>query len=278
MKPSRDIAALIEIMAALRTPNTGCPWDIEQDFASIAPYTIEEAYEVADAIERGDLLDLRDELGDLLLQVVFHARMAEEHGAFAFPDVVEAITSKLIRRHPHVFGDIGTLAPEEVKTLWQRIKSEEKRKRRMERAAAGLPDTEGKGLLDSVPRALPALTRAVKLQSKAATVGFDWNDPRLVLAKIREEADEIEAALATGEKPAIKDEIGDLFFALANLARHLSIDPEDALRGTNAKFERRFRFIEQSLEQEQKTLDDATLDDMDALWNAAKALERGPAA
>src|SRR5947209_9837445 len=182
LAPSRDIARLLEIMAALRDPETGCPWDVQQDFATIAPYTIEEAYEVADAIERGDLDHLKDELGDLLLQVVFHARMAEERGAFDFGAVVEAITSKLLRRHPHVFGGLDRHSPAEVEGLWARIKE-------TERQARGAGAAEG--VLANVPVALPALTRALKLQEKAATVGFDWNDPRAVLAKIREEADEI---------------------------------------------------------------------------------------
>ena len=189
MTPSRDIGRLIEIMAALRTPKTGCPWDLEQDFATIAPYTLEEAYEVADAIARNDLADLEDELGDLLLQVVFHARMAQEQGAFDFGDVVEAITTKLIRRHPHVFGSEQAENPQTVKGLWEEIKAQEKR----EKAANGRPAEQG--ALAGVPVALPALTRALKLQAKASRVGFDWNDPRAVLRKIREETDEIEAAL-----------------------------------------------------------------------------------
>src|SRR4051812_35516799 len=183
MEPSRDVARLIEIMAALRTPGTGCPWDLEQDFSTIAPYTLEEAYEVADAIGRGDLADLREELGDLLLQVAFHARMAQEQGAFDFGDVVETITAKLIRRHPHVFGDQQGLSAQGVEGLWERIKHEEK---------AGKPLRDS-GTLAGVPATLPALTRALKLQQKAGRVGFDWNDPRAVLAKIREEASEIEA-------------------------------------------------------------------------------------
>src|SRR2546422_4238885 len=192
MRPSRDIGRLIEIMAALRTPGSGCPWDLEQDFATIAPYTIEEAYEVADAIARGDLAHLREELGDLLLQVVFHARMAEEAGAFAFGDVVEVITEKLLRRHPHVFGELRGLSPEGVKDLWERIKTEEK--------AAHAADPGPSGALAGVPVALPALTRALKLQAKAGKVGFDWNDPLAVLAKIREETEEIQAEIAHGER------------------------------------------------------------------------------
>jgi ATP diphosphatase len=261
--PARDIGRLIDIMAALRTPKTGCPWDLEQNFATIAPYTIEEAYEVADAIARGDLADLRDELGDLLLQVVFHARMAEEQGAFDFGDVVEAITAKLIRRHPHVFGDEGSQTPHAVEGLWERIKAQEQ-------AARGKPQQVG--ALGGVPVALPALTRALKLQGKASKVGFDWNDPRAVLRKIREEADEIEAAL-DGDATAAPAEVGDLLFAAVNLARHLRADPEALLRQTNRKFERRFATIERALAAKGKAPQDATLAEMDALWDAAKAAE-----
>lgn len=275
MKPSRDIARLIEIMAALRTPGTGCPWDLEQDFGSIAPYTIEEAYEVADAIQRGDKLDLKDELGDLLLQVVFHARMAEEEGSFAFPDVVEAITSKLIRRHPHVFGDTRDLSPAEVKLLWHRIKAEEKAAKAAAREAAGLsPQEEDKSILAGVPHTLPALSRAWKLQARASTVGFDWNDARLVLDKIREETLEIDEALAGGDKAAIQEEIGDLLFVIANLARHVDADPEGCLNAANAKFERRFKGIEEALEVQGRNAKDATLEELEALWQAVKRAER----
>jgi len=272
MKPSRDILGLIAIMAALRTPKTGCPWDLEQNFATIAPYTIEEAYEVADAIARDDLDDLKDELGDLLLQVVFHARMAEEENAFAFPDVVQAITEKLIRRHPHVFGDKAGMKTAEVNVQWDQIKAEEKALR----AAEGRPPAPGRdGALAGVPAGLSPLARALKLQQKAGKVGFDWNDPKAVLAKIREEADEIEGALAQKKRDEIEGEIGDLMFALVNLARHLDVDPETALRNTNLKFERRFASIEDALAAYGKTPQDATLDEMDALWDAAKATERG---
>lgn len=275
MKPSRDIERLIEIMAALRTPGTGCPWDLEQDFASIAPYTIEEAYEVADAIARGDLVDLKDELGDLLLQVVFHARMAQEQGSFAFPDVVEAITTKLIRRHPHVFGDARDLSPAEVKALWGQIKAQEKADKARARAEAGLPEPpEARGVLAGVPTTLPALTRAWKLQAKASTVGFDWNDARLVLDKIREETAEIDEALASGDKAAIKEEIGDLLFVIANLARHVDADPEACLTAANTKFERRFAGIEAALEQDGRKPADASLDEMEALWQRVKRAER----
>jgi nucleoside triphosphate diphosphatase len=271
MSPSRDISRLLEIMAMLRTPGSGCPWDLEQDFATIAPYTIEEAYEVADAIARGDLDDLRDELGDLLLQVVYHARMAEEQDAFSFGDVVEAITRKMIRRHPHVFADKdGKLTPVGVKSAWERIKAEEK----AERAARRPPEqAQPASLLSGVKTGQPALVRAMELQRKASTVGFDWNDPRAVLNKIREEADEIEAALDRGDAKELAEETGDLLFALVNLARHVGADPDSALRGTNAKFERRFAYIERALAAKGRTLQGASLAEMDALWNEAKGEE-----
>lgn len=274
MEPSRDIDRLIAIMAALRTPGSGCPWDLEQSFATIAPFTIEEAYEVADAIERGDFADLRDELGDLLLQVVFHARMAEEAKLFDFGGVVEAITTKLIRRHPHVFGDARRLSPQAVKTLWATIKAEEKRDRAAAREAVGAPIEPQGGALSGAPLALPALTRALKLQDKASKVGFDWNDARAVLAKLREETAEIEEALQAGDEAAVKDEVGDLLFVVANLARHLKVDPEDALRGANAKFERRFAHIEARLGQQGRGPKDASLEEMDGLWNEAKRKEK----
>jgi ATP diphosphatase len=264
LKPSRDIVRLIEIMAALRTPGSGCPWDLEQNFETIAPYTLEEAYEVADAIARGDLAGLREELGDLLLQVVFHARMAQEQGAFDFGDVVAAITKKLIRRHPHVFGDAGGATPDEVKVLWERIKAEEKAER----------GKKPEGALAGVPVALPALTRALKLQAKAGKVGFDWNDPLAVLAKIREEADEIEAEIKGDGSDKVAGEVGDLLFAVVNLARHLDADPEALLRAANLKFERRFGAIERALAERGKTPVDATLAEMDALWDEAKAQEK----
>jgi ATP diphosphatase len=268
MKPSRDIARLLEIMAALRTPGTGCPWDLEQDFGTIAPYTLEEAYEVADAIARGDLADLREELGDLLLQVVFHARMAQEQGAFDFGGVVEAITQKLIRRHPHVFGDTKGLSPREVEGLWDRIKAEEK----AEKAARG--EAAEKGALAGVPVGMTALTRALKLQAKAGKVGFDWNDPLAVLAKIREECDEIEAEIVARDSQKAAAEVGDLLFAVVNLARHLDADPEAALRACNDKFTRRFGSIERALAAQGKRPEDSTLAEMDALWDAAKAAEK----
>src|SRR6266403_3696816 len=271
MTPSRDISRLLEIMAMLRTPGSGCPWDLEQNFSTIAPYTIEEAHEVADAIARGDLDDLRDELGDLLLQVVFHARMAEEQNAFSFGDVVEAITAKMIRRHPHVFTDKdGRLTPSDVKGAWDRIKAEETAER-----AARRPTDENShpSLLSGVKAGQPALTRAMELQRKASRVGFDWNDPRAVLHKMREEADEIEAALDRDNIDELTEETGDLLFALVNLARHVGADPELALRATNAKFERRFGYIERKLTVQGRSLEEASLDEMEALWNEAKAKE-----
>jgi ATP diphosphatase len=272
MTPSRDISRLLEIMAQLRTPGSGCPWDLEQDFSTIVPYTIEEAYEVADAIARDDLDDLRDELGDLLLQVVFHARMAEEKGAFSFGDVVAAITRKMIRRHPHVFADAsGRLTPSEVKGAWDRIKAEEKAERAARRPAEHASHTS---LLSSVKAGQPALTRAMQLQRKASSVGFDWNDPRAVLHKIREEADEIEAALDRADAEELAGETGDLLFALVNLARHVGADPEIALRGTNAKFERRFAYIERALAAQGRSLESASLKEMDALWDEAKRGEK----
>jgi nucleoside triphosphate diphosphatase len=256
MTHSRDISRLLEIMASLRTPGSGCPWDLEQDFATIAPYTIEEAYEVADAIARGDLDDLRDELGDLLLQVVFHARMAEEQNAFDFGDVVEAISR---------------LTPSDVKGAWERIKAEEKVERAARRPAV---ENSHKSLLSDLKAGQPALARAMALQRKASTVGFDWNDPHAVLRKIREEADEIEAALERGDASELESETGDLLFAVVNMARHVGVDPEMALRGTNAKFERRFGYIERALASRGRSLSSASLEEMDSLWNEAKAEER----
>jgi nucleoside triphosphate diphosphatase len=258
-KPGRDIGALLALMAALRTPKTGCPWDLEQSFATIAPYTIEEAYEVADAIERGDFAGLKDELGDLLLQVVFLARMAEEAGKFDFADVVQAITEKLVRRHPHVFGDARDLNPDEVKVLWSKIKADE-------RGSEGERRT-----LDGVPLALPALARALKLQDKAAKVGFDWEKKSDVEAKVAEELAELAGA---ADCTAAHEEMGDLLFVLVNLARWLDVDPEGALRAANAKFERRFRAIEDALKTRGKTPAQSNLAEMDTLWNEAKKKQR----
>jgi len=265
MAPSRDIARLIEIMAALRDREHGCPWDVEQDFDSIAPYTIEEAYEVADAIAERDMPALKDELGDLLLQVVYHAQMASEAGAFAFPDVVEAVTTKMIRRHPHVFGDEDAKAAGQAKGVWERIKSEEKRER-----AAATPSV-APGVLDDISASLPSLVRAQKLQEKAATVGFDWNDPKAVIAKIREEIAEIEAELDAGDTGRVAGEVGDLLFVVVNLARHLKVDADHALRLTNTKVVKRFRAIESALASEGRTPSEASLAEMEALWQAAKA-------
>ncbi|WP_210482972.1 nucleoside triphosphate pyrophosphohydrolase [Microvirga antarctica] len=276
MTLSSDIARLLEIMAALRTPGTGCPWDLDQTFESITPYTIEEAYEVVDAIQRGDLSDLRDELGDLLLQVVFHAQMAGEQGVFDFGDVVEAITGKLIRRHPHVFGTTRDLSAGEVKTLWDEIKLAEKRDRRETRERLGAPPEPGETFLGGIPTALPALTRAQKLTAKAAKVGFDWPDPGQVVDKIQEELAEVADAAASGQRDRVEDEIGDLLFAAANLARHYDIDPETALRRTNAKFERRFGFIETALGHRGESLSQASLETMEELWMEAKLAERMP--
>ncbi|MCC0029019.1 MAG: nucleoside triphosphate pyrophosphohydrolase [Brucellaceae bacterium] len=270
MKASRDIKSLLDVMAALRTPVTGCPWDLEQDFASIAPYTLEEAHEVADAIARGDMDDLRDELGDLLLQVVYHARMADEIGEFDFGDVVEAVTAKMIRRHPHVFGDKAGRSVAEVNVAWDEIKAQEKADRRTRRAARGLPDDSAKGQLDGVPPSLPSLSRALKLQQKAAKVGFDWGAAGPVLDKIEEEIGELRAAIAGGNPAEAADEFGDILFALVNLGRHLKVEPEAALRATNEKFRRRFAHIEARLAEQDRTPDEASLDEMEALWQEAK--------
>jgi ATP diphosphatase len=258
MQPSRDIGRLLEIMARLRTPEIGCPWDLKQTFATIAPYTIEEAYEVADAIARSDMDGLKDELGDLLLQVVFHARMAEEAGNFAFEDVVLAITEKLVRRHPHVFGAERGLSPEDVKSLWEKIKSEERK--------AQSPGTES--VLDGVPAALPALTRAEKIQKRAAQVGFDWPDLGGVLDKIREEIAELEAARNAKET---EEEIGDLFFSLVNYARRAGADPEAALRNATLKFERRFRGVERRALEAGSTVNATPLDELERYWSLEKS-------
>jgi ATP diphosphatase len=274
MTPSRDITRLIEIMAALRTPGTGCPWDLEQDFSTIAPYTLEEAHEVADAITRGDLVDLREELGDLLLQVVFHARIAEEEGAFDFGSVVEAITQKMIRRHPHVFGDQRARSAGMAKGAWEAIKAEEKAAKRAARIAAGrAPEDHGSGYLDGVPVAHPALTRALKLQEKAAKIGFDWKDAAPILAKIEEEIGELRQAIEQGETAAMEDEFGDVLFALVNFGRHLKIDPDKALRGTNEKFRTRLHAVQRSLEERGSSLEAASLEEMEELWQRAKAAE-----
>jgi ATP diphosphatase len=262
----KSMQELLTIMTRLRDPDSGCPWDRQQSFASIVPYTLEEAYEVADAIERGDFLELKDELGDLLFQVVFYARLAEEQQLFAFEEVVEAITAKLIRRHPHVFAAARYRGGEELTEAWELIKA-------AEREAKG--QRGDSSLLAGIPLALPALSRAVKLQKKAARVGFDWGEVEPVMDKINEELAELRAELYKGHGSGhVREEIGDLLFACANLARHLGLDPEGALRGANVKFERRFRRVEAWLAEAGGTLQQASLAQMDALWERAKQEER----
>ena len=265
----KTLADLVSVMAALRTPVTGCPWDLEQSFATIAPYTIEEAYEVADAIERGNRADLAEELGDLLLQVVYHSQLAAEEGAFALPDVIDGITRKMIRRHPHVFGDEAAKSAGAAKGFWETIKAEE----RARKSAAAAPAS----LLADVPAAMPALTRAVKLQSTAAKVGFDWPDLAPVLAKMEEELAELKAEVsapsAPGAQARVTEEFGDLLFVMANVARHLQIEPEDALRRANAKFTRRFGGVEAKLAALGRTPAQSDLAEMDRLWDEAKAEE-----
>ncbi|MDM9555160.1 nucleoside triphosphate pyrophosphohydrolase [Pseudomonas asiatica] len=264
---------LLHLMARLRDPQYGCPWDLKQNYASIVPHTIEEAYEVADTIERGDFEHLQGELGDLLFQVVYYSQLAREEGRFEFDGVVDSITRKLIRRHPHVFPtgelyapvDTPSLDEVQVKSRWEEIKAEE-------RAEKSQP--EQLSLLDDVPAALPALSRAAKLQKRAATVGFDWPAALPVLDKVREELDEVLQAMADGDADALEDEIGDLLFAAVNLARHLKHDPEHALRRANRKFERRFRFIEQALRDSGRPIEDCNLDELDALWGEAKRQEK----
>lgn len=259
---SGDIAQLLDVMAKLRNPDGGCPWDLEQDFHSIAPYTVEEAYEVADAIERDDMGALKDELGDLLFQTVFHAQMAKEKGLFDFADVTHAISDKMIRRHPHVFGDSDHRSADEQTAAWEKQKAAE----RAEKGATSI--------LADVPFGLPGLTRAVKLQKRAARVGFDWPKAKDVLDKIVEETQELTEAVDSGETSDIEDEFGDLLFVMANLSRHLKVDPEAALRRANEKFSRRFQHIEESMRAAGRDLDKASLDELEALWNEAKALEK----
>jgi nucleoside triphosphate diphosphatase len=263
-RDARPIDRLLAVMARLRDANGGCPWDLAQDFKTIAPYTIEEAYEVADAIERDDMSGLKDELGDLLLQVVFHARMGEEVGAFDFDAVAETIVDKMLRRHPHVFGSASAATKAAVNDNWESIKA-------AERAAKHTGD-QPSSVLDGVAKALPALARAEKLQRRASRVGFDWGAPEPILDKIAEEIGELGAELPTADKAKITDELGDVLFAVVNLARHLEIDPEVALRGTNAKFERRFKYIERMLLLNGKSPEDSSLEEMDALWNEAKTI------
>ncbi len=265
---------LLHLMARLRDPQHGCPWDLKQNYASIVPHTLEEAYEVADTIERGDFAHLPGELGDLLFQVVYYSQLAREEGRFDFAQVIDGITSKLIRRHPHVFADgdlygavdVPKLDEAAVKQRWEAIKAEE----RAEKAAA----PEQLLLLDDVPTALPSLSRAIKLQKRAAQVGFDWPEALPVVDKVREELDEVLEAMSENDADAIAEEIGDLLFVVSNLARHLKVEPESALRAANAKFERRFRFIEQALRDAGRNMEDCALDELDALWGEAKKLEK----
>lgn len=259
----RDITALLQIMRNLRNPEGGCPWDLEQDYRSIARYTIEEAYEVVDAIERDDLADLKDELGDLLLQVVFHAQMAAEAGDFDFADVVQSICDKMVRRHPHVFEQADGRDAEGVLEAWEDIKA-------AERAARGKADEEPR-ILDDVPVGLPATTRAIKLQKRAARVGFDWPDASGPLDKLAEEMAEFSEAVASGNHDAIEDEFGDLLFTMANLSRYLKVDPEHALRRTNAKFVDRFNVVEDRVKESGRSFGEHTLDELEEYWQSAKA-------
>lgn len=269
-----QIDDLLHLMARLRDPQYGCPWDLKQTYATIVPYTLEEAYEVADAIERADFEHLPGELGDLLFQVVYYSQLAQEEGRFEFAAVVDGITRKLIRRHPHVFvdGDLygapdaARLEEAAVKQRWEELKAEERA------AKAEVP--EQLSLLDDVPQALPALSRAVKLQKRMAQVGFDWPEALPVVDKVREELDEVLEAMSENDPQAISEEVGDLLFVVTNLARHLKVDPESALRAANAKVERRFRFIEQALREAQRPIENCTLDELDALWGEAKKQEK----
>ena len=257
------IDRIIDVMAALRHPESGCPWDLRQDFASIVPYTLEEAYEVADAIERSDMDDLKEELGDLLLQVVFHARMAEEADLFAFEDVVDAIVDKMIRRHPHVFGDRDAGNLDAVRESWEEIKDQEK-------AEKGKATPES--LMDDIPLTLPGVSRAVKIQDRAGRIGFDWPDIEPVFDKLHEEISEVHEAIKSGSASAMEDEIGDLLFVVANIARHLKIDPERAVRRTNSKFISRFKQVEAlSAKSGKQTL---PLEELEAFWQAAKKAEK----
>ncbi len=287
----KTIGDLVQVMAALRTPDTGCAWDLEQTFKTIAPYTLEEAFEVADAIEREDHVDLREELGDLLLQVVYHARMAEEAGLFDFSDVTDGITRKMIRRHPHVFGTLQERAAGPQKGSWDRIKADEKAEKAAEKGLADTVASSAPGLLDDVPVGLPALSRALKLQDKAAKVGFDWPSLKPVFDKMREELSELEDVAidadprgpkSGGDQPTgsalsrqqIIEEFGDLLFVMANVARHLKVDPEAALRGANEKFRRRFAYIEKRLADDGRQPSQSDLAEMDGLWEEAKRRER----
>ncbi|KZX64689.1 nucleoside triphosphate pyrophosphohydrolase [Stutzerimonas frequens] len=267
---------LLHLMARLRDPQHGCPWDLQQNYASIVPHTLEEAYEVADAIESGDFDHLPGELGDLLFQVVYYSQLAREEGRFDFATVVDGITRKLVRRHPHVFPDgdlygspeLPRLDEAAIKQRWEEIKAEE----RAEKAAA----PEQLSLLDDVPSALPALSRAAKLQKRAAQVGFDWPEVLPVVDKVREELGEVLEAMSENDPQAIAEELGDLLFVVVNLARHLKVDPENALRAANGKFERRFRFIEQALREAGRPIESCDLEELDGLWGEAKKAERSP--
>lgn len=269
MQPSRDISRLIEIMAALRNPDGGCPWDLEQDFRSIRHYTIEEAYEVADAIEREDFADLRDELGDLLLQPIYHAQMAKEEGRFDIGDVVYAITEKLIRRHPHVFGDVVADGADDAQNRWEAIKARE-RATKAERKGDTAPS-----LLDDVPQVLPALARAEKLTRRAAKIGFDWPDLQTVRSKVEEELNEVSDAHDASDQAALHEELGDLLFAVANMARKAGIDPEAALRDANSKFMRRFHYVEARCREDGVEPAAAGLERLDGYWNEIRALDKG---
>ncbi len=262
-----SIDRLISVMARLRDPETGCPWDVKQTFRTIAPYTIEEAYEVADAIERDNLSDLKEELGDLLLQVVFHARMAEEQQEFTFDDVAAAIADKLVRRHPHVFGEQSADTPDDVLKIWEAGKA-------AERSAKASDEGKVESVLDGVAVTLPALTRAAKIQKRMSRVGFDWQKPSEVAEKVQEELDELRAEIAAGDTDLARAELGDVLFTLAQMANHLDIEPETALRATTAKVERRFRYVEAALLKQGKPVDEASFDDMETLWQEAKRAEK----
>lgn len=276
---SQAIERLLRIMSMLRDPDFGCPWDLEQSMESLVPFTIEEVYEVVDAIERGDMVDLEDELGDLLFQVVFYAQLAGESGYFRFAQVAEAISDKLIRRHPHVFphGKLESFASkpdisaDQVVVNWDAIKEQEKAEKRAKRGDDTAAVEQASSALDDVPRALPSLERSRKLQKRAARLGFDWSDVQPVIAKLKEEIEEYEQAVATADKGALQHELGDILFAAVNLARHTGVEPEIALRDANQRFENRFRWIEQELSSRGTTIEDATLETMDELWDQAKA-------
>ena len=270
MKPSKELGRLVEIMAALRDPATGCPWDVEQTPDTIVPFTIEETYEVVDAIERRDPVDLREELGDLLLQVVYHARFAEERGEFDLGDVIEGITRKMIRRHPHVFGERGRSDAEAAKATWNEIKAQEKEERAAARRAAGLSPQGSGSRLAAVSRSLPPLAEASAVQREMAKVGFDWPEPAPILDKVAEEADELRDAIRGQRRAEIEEEVGDLLFTVVNLARRLEVDPELSLRAANAKVRRRFGAVERDIENAGSSIEDATLAQMEAAWSRAK--------